>query len=314
MKIAGVSHEFSSIDGVLEDVTDIILNIKGLVLGVEGDEPRVLTLKRSNVGEVRARDIECESAVTIADPDYLIATLTADVNLDMEMTARRGRGYATAFENRAPDQEVGVIPVDATFSPVRRVRYRTEDMRVGQRTNYDRLIMEVWTDGWIDPEDALVEAGLILRKHLNAFVMYHELGDEMVTAAEPELNVRVESDSVLDELSDKPISALNLSVRANNCLEAARVATVGELVQLSEADLLRFRSFGRTSLHEVQRKLSELGLGLVPTPGEDGAAVDDGTASASGDGGSGDVAELSDKPAEGETPASGPMEAYTMTD
>lgn len=285
VKIAGVAHEFMAIDGVLEDVTDIILNVKGIVVTTDGDQPRSMTIRRHKAGAVLAGDIEAEAGVTIINPDHHIATLTADVPFNVDFTVRRGRGYATAAENRSPEQEIGVIPVDSVFSPVLRVRYRTEDMRVGQRTNYDRLILEIWTRGSMRPEDALVEAGTILRKHLNPFVMYHEMGEQMVS---PMLRPAPsnETDAARDELLARPVSTLNLSVRASNCLEQARIATIRELVSKTEADLLRVRSFGKTSLHEVQRKLSELGLALgmrpddpssypppggLPGPGEFGA-------------------------------------------
>ncbi len=268
VKIAGVSHGFASIDGVLEDVTDILLNIKGIVLALDAEGPKTITVRRDTAGEVKAGDIQADSTVTVANPDHRIATLTNDVSFCVEMSVRSGRGYAAASENRAPEQELGIIPIDSIFSPVHRVRYRTEDMRVGQRTNYDRLIMEVWTDGTVKPEDALVEAGLILRKHLNAFVMYPGLGDEVVTAAQTETVSAPPEDSAFVELLAKPVSALNLSVRATNCLEAARVSTIGGLTRLTEADLLRVRSFGKTSLHEVQRRLAEHGLSLGLTGGD----------------------------------------------
>ncbi len=262
VKIEGVAHEFRSIDGVLEDVTDILLNIKGIVLKLTGADRKTMTVRRDTVGEVRAGDIVSDPAVTIANPDHLIATLTANVAFQAEMTVATGRGYATVSDNRSPEQVLGVIPIDSIFSPVLRVRYRTEDMRVGQRTNFDRLILEVWTKGTVTPEDALVEAGMILRKHLNPFVMYHELGGETVHSAKPVAQAASSEDTALAELLSKPVSVLNLSARANNCLEAARVCTLRELVTKTVADLLRFRSFGKTSLHEVQRKLDEKGLSL----------------------------------------------------
>jgi DNA-directed RNA polymerase subunit alpha len=270
VKIAGVAHEFASIDGVLEDVTDILLNIKGIVVSLDVDEPKTMSVQRETAGEVRARDIVSDPALTVANPDHLIATLTADIPFQVEMIARTGRGYATANDNRLPEQEIGVIPVDSVFSPVRRVRYRTENMRVGQRTNYDRLILEVWTDRTVTPEDALVEAGLILRKHLNPFVMYYELGEDAVMPQRPAVvEPAAVRDDALEELLDKPVAALNLSARASNCLEAARVATLRELVNRTEQDLLRVRSFGKTSLHEVQRKLADFGLQLGMKVDED---------------------------------------------
>jgi len=262
VKIDGVSHEFTSIDGVLEDVTDILLNIKGIILRLDSDESKTLSVERSTAGDVCAGDLVTDPAVTVVNPDHLIATLTDDVHFRIEMTVTKGRGYKTGSDNRMPEQELGLIPIDSVFSPVQRVRFRTEDMRVGQRTNYDRLILEVWTNGTVSPEDALVEAGLILRKHLNPLVMYHELGDQVTSVSEEIARIGVTDDAGLDELLAKPVSILNLSVRASNCLEAAKIATLSELVGKTEAELLQFRSFGKTSLHEVQRKLTEVGLTL----------------------------------------------------
>jgi len=274
VKIAGVAHEFMSLDGIQEDVTDILLNVKGVVLSFEGDESKTMTVHREKAGEVRAGDIVCEPAIKIINPDHRIATLTSDVTFHVDMTVRGGRGYATANENRAPDLELGVIPIDSVFSPVTRVRYRTEDMRVGQRTNYDRLILEVWTDGTVYPEDALVEAGLILRKHLNPFVMYHELGNDNVVRSRPILEPVTAPNSAMDELLNKPIAILNLSVRAGNCLAAEKIVTLRDLVVCTEAELLRFRSFGKTSLSEVQRKLAEVGLSLGMRIGESQTAAE----------------------------------------
>jgi DNA-directed RNA polymerase subunit alpha len=262
VKIDGVSHEFTSIEGVLEDVTDVLLNIKGIVLHLDTDESKTLTVERNTAGEVRAGDIVADPTVTVLNPDHLIATLTADVHFRAEMTVSKGRGYRTGTDNRQQEQELGVIPIDSVFSPVLRVRFRTEDMRVGQRTNYDRLILEVWTNRTVSPEDALVEAGLILRKHLNPLVLYNDLGDDSVTVSEDMIRPASPTDAALEELLEKPISSLNLSVRASNCLEAAKIGTIRELVTRAEGDLLQFRSFGKTSLHEVQRKLTEIGLSL----------------------------------------------------
>ena len=262
VKIAGASHEFMSLPGVLEDVTDIILNIKGLVVSSTAEETKTMMVTRSSKGEIRARDIVADPAIEIGNEDHLIATLTDDVPVEIEMKVRTGRGYVPAAENASVEQEIGVIPVDSVFSPVIRVRYRTEDTRVVQRTNYDRLILEVWTNGTIVPEDALVEASKILRKHLNPFVQYHDLGSEVVQCAAA---VQVEPSQVSSEMETllaRPASALELSVRANNCLESAKIETIGELAQKTEADLLRVRSFGKTSLREVRRKLADLGLSL----------------------------------------------------
>lgn len=311
VKIAGVAHEFTSIDGVLEDVTDILLNIKGIALDLTGADQKVMTVKANKAGVVTAGDVMSDPAVNIVNTEHHICTLTANVNFQAEMIVKKGRGYATVIDNRSPDQELGVIAIDSIFSPVVRVRYRTEDMRVGQRTNYDRLILEVWTKGTIAPEDALVEAALILRKHLNPFVTYHELGSELVSSGGHHSGMATPKDAALLELLDRPVSALNLSVRASNCLEAARVGTIRDLVTKTESDLLRFRSFGKTSLHEVQRKLSDIGLRLGMKSMDDGSVIYPGEPSTPtghwiGDGG------IEDKiPSHG---SSGPLEVFTMGD
>lgn len=263
VKIEGVAHEFSSIDGVLEDVTDIILNVKSIILAVDGAGSKTMTVARDTVGVVTAGDIMADASVDIANPDQVIATLTADVPFRAEFKVLKGRGFVRAAENRTPEQEIGVIPIDSVYSPVIRVRYRTEDMRVGQVTNFDRLILEIWTNGVVKPEDALSEAALILRKHLNPLVMCGEVGEEMAACVKPavldepspELHAR-------EELLAKSVAVLNLSVRARNCLDAARVTTIRELVSRNPGDLLRVRSFGNTSLTEVQMKLADLGLQL----------------------------------------------------
>jgi len=261
VKIKGAQHEFSSLNGVLEDVTDIILNIKGLVIQLHGEGPKTMFLDKQGPGEVRASDITADAAIQIINTDQLIATLTDKVTFHAEMTVNSGRGYVTAEENAGAEDEIGVIPVDSVFSPVTRVRYKTEDTRVGQRVNYDRLIMEIWTKGTVTPDMALVEAAKILRKHLNPFVQYFEVGDQLVV----EGAVETGGEGIDAELQAKlamPISELDLSVRAMNCLESAKIGVVGQLVQLTDADLLRVRSFGKTSLREVKRKLADLGLSL----------------------------------------------------
>jgi DNA-directed RNA polymerase subunit alpha len=265
VKISGASHEFMSLPGVMEDVTNIVLNIKSLVVQCDATERKTMSVTRDTKGEVRAGDIVADPAIDIYDPEHLLATLTSDVEFKIEMVVRTGRGYVSAAENASREPEIGVIPVDSVFSPIVRVRYRTEDTRVGQLTNYDRLILEVWTDGTIAPEDAVVEASKILRKHLNPFVSYRMLGTDMVNSppiAVPQQGGQQTIDSEMEQLLSRPISDLELSVRAGNCLEAARVLTVGEVVQKSEAELLRLRSFGKTSLREVRRKLADWGLSL----------------------------------------------------
>jgi len=277
VKIEGVSHEFSTIEGILEDVTDILLNIKGIIISMDDVDVKTMTLRVDTAGVVNSGHIVTDPAVVVFDHDHHIATLTTNVPFNVEMTVRSGRGYATAADNRSADQEIGVIPMDSIFSPILRVRYRTEAMRVGQRTNYDRLILEVWTKGTVRPEEALVEAGMILRKHLNPFVMTPELGSDTVMNVQSEPSqINLETSSPEDHL-DRSVSVLNLSVRANNCLEASGVSTLRELITQTESDLLRFRSFGKTSLHEVQRKLVDIGLSLGMNTEDIGTPVDFGS-------------------------------------
>lgn len=265
VKIEGVLHEFSSIAGVVEDVTDILLNIKGLVVRLEGDEPRIITLEAAEAGELTAAQIQTDPNVEVINKDHLIATLSRDIDFRVEMRVAKGRGYIAAETDTPEEQEIGYIPVDSHFSPVVRVRYRTEDTRVGRRTNYDRLIMEIWTNGTISPEMALVEAAKILRKHLNPFIEYFQPGEELGVEAAPEAEEAPAAEEYVSELERKlamPMSQLELSVRALNCLEAENVMTVGQLVRLSEDDVLKIRSFGKTSLREIKRKLADLGLSL----------------------------------------------------
>ncbi len=261
VKIKGAEHEFSSIPGVLEDVTDIILNVKNLIVRVDSDEPKTLKLAASGPGEVTADLIEADTAVTIVNKDFILATLTEEVDFEMEFRVQRGRGYVPAseqYENQE-EQEIGLIPVDAIYSPVQRVRYKVEETRVGQKVNYDKLVLEIWTDGTITPEMAMVEAGKILRKHLNPFVQFAEIGEKRVSTE------AAAAASVDDELIRKlmtPIGEMDLSVRASNCLESARIQTIADLVSKDEADLLKVRSFGKTSLREVKRKLQDMNLAL----------------------------------------------------
>ncbi|MCW5765360.1 MAG: DNA-directed RNA polymerase subunit alpha [Phycisphaeraceae bacterium] len=265
VKIKGVQHEFSTIPGVLEDVTDIVLNLKGLVVRMEGDEPKTLKLAARGPGEVTADIIEGDPSVTVINKDLVIATLTDKVDIEMELRVEKGRGYVSAAERlsqQTEDQEIGVIPLDALYSPVQRVRYAIEETRVGQKTNYDKLVMEIWTNGTITPENALVEAAKIMRKHLNAFTQYFELGAERVST---EAAAAASVDEELIRKLNMPIGELDLSVRASNCLESAKVQTVADLVVRTDNDLLKVRSFGRTSLREVKKKLQDLGLDLGMT-------------------------------------------------
>ncbi len=266
-RLKGADHEFSSLPGVLEDVTDIILNIKSLIVKLDSDDTKTMTLRASKAGAVTAGMIEADPSITIIDKDHVIATLTEDVEFDMTLTVSKGRGYVTASDNIADgdEQEAGLIAVDSIYSPVTRVRYATEDARVGQKTDYDRLVLEIWTNGTLTPEMALVEASKILRKHLNPFVQYFELGSD--TANEDAIAALRDSNRALidPELQgklDMTVQELDLSVRANNCLESAKIANVRDLVKKTDSDLLKVRSFGKTSLREVKRKLADMGLSL----------------------------------------------------
>jgi DNA-directed RNA polymerase subunit alpha len=267
IKLKGAEHEFSSLPGVMEDVTDIILNIKTLIVKLDGDEPKEMTLTAKKAGAVTAGMIDADPSITVVNKDLVIANLTEDVPFEMTLQVNKGRGYVTAAENitDSEEQEVGLIAVDSLYSPVTRVRYATEDARVGQKTDYDRLILEIWTNGTISPEMALVEASKILRKHLNPFVQYFELGsdtanDEAVSALRDANKAMI--DPELQHKLSMSVQELDLSVRANNCLESAKIQTVRDLVQKTDTDLLKVRSFGKTSLREVKRKLADMGLSL----------------------------------------------------
>jgi DNA-directed RNA polymerase subunit alpha len=268
IKIAGVGHEFTSIDGVMEDVTEIVLNIKSLIVRLRDHGPKTMKVSANKAGVITAADIVADPAIEVVNKNLVLATLTKDIKFDMEMVVENGRGYLPASERIAAadrfDQELGRILIDAVYSPVTRVRYATEDTRVGQKTNYDRLILEIWTNGTVTPDIALVEAAKILRKHINPFVQYFELGKE--TVAEQVATEEISEQAVDEELTkklDTPITELELSVRAGNCFESVKVETVGQLVQMTEADLLKIRSFGKTSLREVKRKLADIGLSLA---------------------------------------------------
>jgi DNA-directed RNA polymerase subunit alpha len=269
VRIAGADHEFMSLPGVLEDVTDIILNIKAMIVNLDSDTPKSMRVERNEKGEVRAGDFQGDATTEVVNPELVIATLTDDVSFSAEINVARGRGYVPASEQIDENAEIGVIPIDALFSPVTRVRYRTEDTRVGQRVNYDRLVMEIWTKGTTKPEDALVEAAKILRKHLNPFVQYYELGEQMAASHSSSEPAVAGEDEETRQILARPISGLSLSVRASNCLEGAKIGTIGELVRMTEDDLLQLRSFGRTSLIEVKQKLAEVGLSLGMRPGEE---------------------------------------------
>jgi len=260
IKVHGALHEFTTIEGVREDLTDLVLNVKSLVVKNFSDSTRVIRVEKNEAGPVLASDIEADESVDILNPDHVLATLTDDVPFVMEMVVENGRGYVPSSEHSSKDQEIGIIPIDAVFSPVTRVRYEVEETRVGQKTNYDKLTLEIWTDGSVSPELALVESAKILRKHLNPFVQYSELG-AMVHSA-PRAGAGAGGDGALESKLNMSLAELKLSVRATNCLESENINTVRDLVQHTEDQLLEVRNFGETTLNEVRLKLNELGLHL----------------------------------------------------
>ncbi|MBM3999423.1 MAG: DNA-directed RNA polymerase subunit alpha [Planctomycetes bacterium] len=259
IKIRGAQHEFTTIPGVLEDVTEIVLNVKSLVVKNHSDSTKVLTVEKNRAGLIQGKDVQVDSDVEVINPNYPLATLTADVDFMMEMVVENGRGYIPSHEHSSGDHEIGIIPVDAVYSPVTRVRYQVEETRVGQRTNYDKLTLEIWTNGSITPEMAIVEAAKILRKHLNPFVQYQELGPRV--HSQPRVGGGG-VDPALDSKLRMSLAELKLSQRASNCLESEKIYTVSDLVQRTEDELLKVRNLGGTTLNEVREKLAELGLRL----------------------------------------------------
>lgn len=264
VKIEGVLHEFTSIPGVLEDVADIILNLKMVLVRITSGREVTMQIDVKKQGTLTAGDIQTEPSVTIVNPDQHIATLTEETELKMELTASIGRGYVTAEENEDEEKEIGVIYIDSNFSPVKRVRYSIEDTRVGKITNYDKLTFEIWTDGTISPEEALVEGSKIYRKHLNPFVLYDRMSRDIPIPEKNETEAEEEEKkhSKLIECLSQPIDELDLSVRARNCLDSISLVAVADLVANSESDLMKLRNFGKTSLKEIKKKLSDLGLTL----------------------------------------------------
>lgn len=262
VKIQGVQHEISTIPGVVEDVTDIVLNVKSLVVKNVSEQPRTIKIDRHEKGVITAAHILTDEAVQIINPEHIIATLTDDVPFMMEMTVENGRGYHTAEENAGREREIGVIPVDSSFSPVVRVKYEIEDTRVGQRTNYDKLVMEVWTNGRLSPQMAIVEGAKILRKHLNPFVEYSEPGPELPVDEHGEAIGGDQMDQELERKLNMSLAELELSVRATNCLESEGITSVRDLVIRTEEELLEVRNFGETTLKEVKGKLQERGMSL----------------------------------------------------
>ena len=258
VKIAGVSHEFSTIPGILEDVPEIILNIKSLILNSHSKIPKTIYLKADKKGEVRAKDIEADETIEIINPELLIATLTKDTKLNIEMEVSRGRGYVPAELNKKEDKIVGFIPVDSIFTPVKKINYFVENTRVGQRTDYDKLIFEIWTNGSISAKDALLYASNILQRHLDIFVNFGQLPEDIVEE-EPEMT---KEETALYEKLRLPISELELSVRSSNCLREAGIKIIADLVRKSEEEMLNFKNFGKKSLTEIQELLMGMGVTL----------------------------------------------------
>jgi DNA-directed RNA polymerase subunit alpha len=256
VKIEGVLHEFSPIPGVVEDATDIILNLKQVPLKMHVDQTKTLLLRVDRAGEVRARDIETDADVEILEPDAHIATVAENGKLHMEMRVKRGRGYVSADKNFDEDLGIGWIPIDSVHSPIKKVNYLVEAARLGQTTDYDKLTLDVWTNGSINPRDAVSLAAKLVRDHLNIFINLEDAAEQL-----PELGGE-QSRAVLNENLDKSVEELELSVRSYNCLKNANIRTIRELVQKTEAEMLKTKNFGRKSLNEIKEILGNMGLSL----------------------------------------------------
>lgn len=255
VKIDGVLHEFSSLPGVVEDITDVILNLKTIPLKIHTDHPEIVSIKSEGPGEVKSGDIEASSNVEIIDPNIHIATLTEEGKLFMEMRVRKGRGYVSADRNYEEDIDVSFIPIDSVHSPVKKVNFTVEDARLGQATDYDKLTLEVWTNGTLLPQDSIALAAKLLKDHMMIFINFEE---------EPEQEEEEISDELekMQENLSRSVEELELSVRASNCLKNAGIKTIGELVQKSESEMLKTKNFGRKSLNEIKEMLSGMGLSL----------------------------------------------------
>jgi DNA-directed RNA polymerase subunit alpha len=257
VRVAGVQHEFSSIPGVVEDTTDLILNLKEVRLKLHTDKPKTLTLKAKGMGEVTAKDIEADAEVEILNPDLHIATIDKNGKMEIEMRARRGRGYVSSDKNKEPGQPIGVIPIDAIFSPIRKVNFKVENARVGQDTDYDKLVLDVWTDGSLRPDDAVAHAAKLLKDHLSFFIHLPEEEDELPLAEED-----LKKSPAFNENLLRSVNELELSVRAANCLKNAGIETIAEMVQKTESEMLKTKNFGRKSLNEIKEILGNMGLNL----------------------------------------------------
>src|SRR3984885_8762637 len=276
LKVDGAMHEFATIDGVVEDVTDIVLNLKKVKFKAHSRDEQTLLLSVNKEGEVTAADIQTNQNIELVNPDQLICTLDKKKKFEMELTVKVGRGFCPSDENKKPGQPIGVVAIDSLFSPVTRVRYDVEAARVGNRTDYDRLVLEIWTDGRLTPDDALTQASAILAHHLDVFVGYDKNAVEFEEVAD-----RQDDDKAkMKKLLNMSVNEIELSVRAANCLNNANITTVGQLALKSEAEMLKYRNFGKKSLNEIKDKLQHLGLslgmklepGLVEIPAGDGKA------------------------------------------
>ncbi len=261
VKIDGAMHEFTTIDGVVEDVTDIVLNLKKVLFKCHVRDPQTLLLSVNKDGQVVAGDIQLNQNTELVNPKQVICTLDKKKKFEMELEVKVGRGFCPGDENKKVDQAIGVIAIDSLFSPVTRVRYFVESARVGQRTDYDRLVVELWTDGRISPDDALTQASAILQHHLDVFVGYDKNAIEFEEAE----NKQDDDKSKMKKLLNMSVNEIELSVRAANCLNNANITTVGQLAMKSEQEMLKYRNFGKKSLNEIKEKLTALGLSLGMT-------------------------------------------------
>ncbi|MHB8174037.1 MAG: DNA-directed RNA polymerase subunit alpha [Nitrospirota bacterium] len=255
IRIENVLHEFSSVPGVVEDVTDIILNIKKLRFKMHTDKPKTITIDVEGPGAVYGSHVDTDADIEILTPDLLIATLDKDTRFTIEMTVKKGRGYVPSERNKEPDMPIGVIPIDSIYTPIQRVNYWVESARVGQETDYDKLIMEVMTDGSVRPDDAVAYAAKILKDHLGIFINFEEEGEIIETEAE-------EVEDKFNENLLRSVNELELSVRSANCLKNANIKNISDLVQKSEPEMLKTKNFGRKSLNEIKEILTEMGLGF----------------------------------------------------
>ncbi len=258
VKVDGAMHEFATIDGVVEDVTDIVLNLKKIKFMAHTRDAQTLLLSANKEGAVTAADIQLNQNVELVNPDQHVCTLDKKKKFEMELELKIGRGFCPSDENKKPGQPIGVIAIDSLFSPVTRVRYAVEAARVGNRTDYDRLILEIWTDGRISPDDALTQASAILAHHLDVFVGYDKNAVEFEEAESKQDDEKAK----LKKLLNMSVNEIELSVRAANCLNNANITTVGQLAMKTEQEMLKYRNFGKKSLNEIKDKLQALGLSL----------------------------------------------------